>query len=231
MEIAFDLSEVIQWVAALKDVLSLQFTTDAGLSSLSVSVHAFAYITYLAFTVRMKVTPSTTAWLMFAYGTSITAFLEYQAHAPWSLLWLPIMCALFSLYIAARSVFTTKDWWPKTKVEQAAFLIDLGIAIVYSFILPPETRAHTTDGFLALLALSSVLPFIPQYRAMLDGSAVEHWLPWLSWTLSYSLLTATTVLVEHTWYTVLILYPLVNAILHGTACVLAVLAALKRRAG
>ncbi|MBX9723697.1 MAG: hypothetical protein K2X81_19990 [Candidatus Obscuribacterales bacterium] len=218
MNIVSDLSEVTQLMA-----------TPFGLASLSVTFHVLGYMAFIFFSETMKYKPNSISWLMFAYGTTITAVLEKEVGAPLPLLMLPAICAIFSVWVAYRCLTNGNAELPKHPLDWLALATDITITVCYFLVshmmergmITPEIREHVVLGLLVAATSGSILPFIPQIRGMLDGSVTEHWLPWILWSLAYAFLAITTLSI-HGLNGSLILYPLINLVLHILVFLLAV---------
>ncbi len=218
MKIVFDLSEVMQLMA-----------TPDGLASLSVMFHVLGYSAFIFYSERMKYKPNSISWFMFAYGTTITAVLEKEVGAPFPLLMLPTVCAIFSVWIAYRCLTNGALELPKHPLDWLALATDATITVCYFLvshmmekgIISPELREHVVLGLLVAATSGSILPFVPQIRGMLDGSVTEHWLPWILWSLAYTFLAITTLSIRDLNGS-LILYPLINLVLHVLVFLLAV---------
>ena len=55
---------------------------------------------YILYIRNPDIDPNPVTWFMFAYGTGILAILEWDASATWPELFLPITCAVFSIYVS-----------------------------------------------------------------------------------------------------------------------------------
>ncbi len=180
--------------------------------------------------------PNPTSWLMFAYGTTILSLLEYDNRASvWELL-LPLVCSILSIAVAARifvraALISAKPKallvWPKTRWDQLALCGDLLITLFYvsAWLLSKNeltSGSIESDFSLILLVASNITnltSFLPILRSTYLKPANESFVPWTIWTFAYSMLLLSTIL-SGDGYTLLALYPLMCALLHGSIAVL-----------
>lgn len=211
-----------------------------GLSFMSVVFHVLAYVVFIFLSERKKTEykPNPTAWLMFAYGTALVTLLEWDRHASWTVLALPVVCSILSLRVAMMCWKQGRMRWPSHWLDGTALTVDLILTVAYVAaagiarleVISEEFRGQLVSAFLIITTTGSILPFIPQIRGVIEEPEKEHWAPWFLWTLAYVALTATTV-TEFGWFSIFILYPGINAILHFTVLVLVLVVPRLKRNG
>ena len=185
------------------------------------------YAAYIAFVRRGVLEANPLSWLMFAYGTSILALLEYGAGATFYELLLPVVCALSSVIVAAlcagafrRHTLSPLDWF--------VFALDIVLTVLYVAVTIANVNGVLLDERAAVATLliasnvTTVTAFLPLLRSTYSRPGGERVLPWLLWTAAYSMLwlaTAAHGSSEERW--VLLIYPVSNAILHFSVALLA----------
>lgn len=204
-------------------------TTVSGLSLMSVVFHVLAYVVFIFLSEREKTEykPNPTAWLMFAYGTALVTLLEWDRHASWTVLALPVVCSILSLRVAMVCWKQGRMRWPSHWLDGTALTVDLILTVAYVAaagiarlgVISEELRGGLVSAFLIITTAGSILPFIPQIRGVMEEPQKEHWAPWFLWTMAYIALTATTVR-EVGWFSVLVLYPAINVALQLAVLVL-----------
>lgn len=193
-----------------------------NLALLSGLFQALGYLVYIRKSLRHEVEPNPTTWFMFAYGTAMLAVLEWDRNADFTLLILPITCALLSLRVAAICWSQGRLKWPDSWLERFAFLMDLSLTVAYiSMWLTSRYGAITSADrnllvlvFLVLTNASTIVSFIPILGGTWDNPRKEHPLPWSIWCFAYCTLGYVTYL-EHGVWSEFMIYPVSNALLHG----------------
>jgi hypothetical protein len=183
--------------------------------------------------------PNPVTWFMFAYGTAILTILEWDGDATLAELFLPTACAVLAIVVSAicwrkarridPSRWWPEDWWPKDRGDQYSFVSDIIITIgyvlawvvVYVGWATGDTREWWVLVFLFLSNVSTIPAFVPIIRSTLRHPEHEHWLPWAIWTYAYALLAYVTYATHGEWWHPLMLYPALNAVLHGAMAVVA----------
>ncbi len=190
-------------------------------------LQALGYLIYIRKSLRNEVNPNPTTWFMFAYGTATLTVLElatvgWDLEGNFKIFILPITCAILSLRVAAICCSKGQFKWPKELLSRIAISIDLSLTVAYAIVwyasnderISQETRDVLTLAFLILTNVSTVVSFVPMVAETWKNPEGEHPLPWSVWCTAYCLLGCVT-FAEHGFATVLMVYPVSNAILHG----------------
>ncbi len=116
---------------------------------------------------------------------------------------LPAVCALAAVGTFCYAIVLKRFSWPD-KVDWGFMGVDGVITVAWVF----------TSAVLAnlLFQVSSVLSFVPMYRGLLSGREKEKPLPWLIWTVAYSLLSVAVFLRLERWEE--LVYPLSHIATH-----------------
>jgi len=194
-------------------------------------LQALGYVFYIQKSLRKEVDPNPATWLMFAYGVALLTILEWDRDASFTLLVLPIVCGVMSIFLAILCWRRGTLRWPtkwEDKWELGAFKGDIGLTTLYAsawFLYAFAFLNEEERSFWALLFLigsnaTTFTAFIPILRSTYVHPSRERMLPWLVWTSAYCLLGGATILEEGVW-TELLIYPVSNAFLHGAVAVLA----------
>ena len=199
-------------------------------------LQALGYLFYLS---NADIEPNPVSWFMFAYGTLLLTILEWDVGARFAEYFLPLVCGVLSIYVAfrcwkkAREIhpqhWWPRDWWPENTLDKSSFILDICITFGYiaawflaSYaLLDDHSRYIAVLVFLWLSNISTIPSFVPILRSTYHKPQTEHWLPWMVWTLSYSLLAVTTYLYQGTVFHVLMLYPLLSIVFHFAVALLA----------
>lgn len=184
-------------------------------------VHFLAYLAYAIALLRGRIEGNPLTWLMFAYGTSLMAFLEYRAAAPWTELVLPTTCAISSVIIAIMTV-KPGAWRGLGPIDFIAFATDVVLTIAYvgtwlathSGYLRADAMTAWLGVFLIAANASTAVQFIPILRSTWAAPENEQVAPWLLWTSAYAILLGVT-LIETPDNVALIVYPLTGVTLHS----------------
>lgn len=148
---------------------------------------------------------NTGSWSIWALGGGIDLVSYYAiTDGDWVVNALPAACAagavLTFLHALARKRFEKPD------VTDWVFVgLDGAITIVWTY-----TNAVTAN---LLYQASNISSFIPLVRGLLAGNEKEEPLPWMVWTLAYSLLSVSVILRYEIWEE--LAYPISHAIIHA----------------
>jgi len=183
-------------------------------------LQAVGYFLYYHFVVRCERRPNGMSWFMWAYGTFVFFFIEFDIAAPLSVLLLPLICTISALVIAGYS-FYKSSYIPPEKQDYFVLSIDVALLISYLGILALLSRGYILQDqhimfggiFLILTSLSTLTSFYPILRTTFESPRDEHPLPWLVWTLAYAFLLYT-VLLENIGLMYAV-YPILNILMHG----------------
>lgn len=197
------------------------------LIALAISAGILQVAGYIAYVLKFA-KPNALSWLMWAYGTSLLAVLEYDHEIKWYLLLLPIACALCSI------AFSIVFWRHRNAADihwsdWVALGMDLCLTAGYLLMwylegehtLTQEGKETAVSAFLLVSNLTTISSFWPTIRGVWEDSSREHWLPWFIWTLAYGLLAVATVMEYETLWSMYMLYPAMGFVLHGTVSLLA----------
>ncbi|MFZ1988095.1 MAG: hypothetical protein WAV21_03645 [Minisyncoccia bacterium] len=165
---------------------------------------------------------------MFAYGTAILTVLEWDRDATISLLLLPIVCATLSNRVALLCWQQGRMKWPENFIDRFAFLVDIFLTAGYVLAWLLSSRGYISEVererfvlvFLLCTNASTLVSFVPLVREALVNPGHEHPTPWAIWSTAYATLGIVTIL-EFGFMTELLIYPVMNAVLHGSVAILA----------
>ena len=194
---------------------------------------------YLIYLRNDDIEPNPVTWLMFAYGTMLLTFLEWDREATLAELLLPLVCSCMAVVVAARcwwrarrrdpSRLWPREWWPDDWRDRIAFQADLVLTGLYlgASILASSNwigagqRELAVTVFLIAANLTAFTAFFPLIRSVLENPTQERAAPWMVWATAYTLLGITTFATQGTIWSELMLYPALNAVLHGSVAILA----------
>jgi hypothetical protein len=201
--------------------LNIQLDLSQYYGLLAGALQLVAYLVYIRYFLKDTIRPNPASWLMFAYGTALMLFLEWQSGASWSLLVLPAVCALMSIVVALLCM--NKGFiGPSDYFEKSAFGADLGLTLGYITLTNVKlTGPLMNTGFVVAGNLTTLTAFLPILRSTWKNPENEKAAPWIFWTVAYGLLVVSTVLSEGLSATALLLYPCLSFCLHGAIAVLA----------
>ncbi len=173
------------------------------------------YLLYIRSFLKQSIRPNAASFLMFAYGTSFIFILELHNGATAAMLLLPSACAAMSIAIAALCLRRGATE-PVDDVEKTTFAVDLGLTIGYaaslaSYGLKPEFAL----AFLIAGNVTTLTAFFPLLRSTYRFPKREKPGPWLIWTLAYACLCGATIAATGRFSSSLLVYPLLNLLLHG----------------
>lgn len=186
-------------------------------------LQAIGYLVYGFKVLKRDITPNAASWMMFAYGTSFLVVLEWDRGASLALLLLPFVCAVSSIVVAWHTLRKVRRaWWPEHVLERVSFILDVLLTVAYisawtllaQEIISEEMRGTTVTLILLSWNVGIFTSFFPLLRQVYHHPASEHFEPWVIWTCAYGALTILT-LVQQGAFDELILYPALNAAVHG----------------
>ncbi len=197
------------------------------LSVAAAFLQAVGYLIYIRMSLRHTVKPNGSTWLMFGYGVSLLTILEWDAGADPVLLLLPLVCAVLAVVTAYICWRRGTISWPKDWEDRAAFIADLVLTFLYvvtAYLASADTvtevqKTTALNVFLIASNATAFTSFAPLVRGVWLEPSVEKPAPWTVWTFAYLLLGIATFIMNG-WSNLLI-YPVVNAFLHGMVAVLA----------
>lgn len=188
-------------------------------------LQVLGYVLYIRHSHREEIDPNAATWFMFAYGTALLAVLEYSRGARLDLLYLPIACAALSIVVAFMCWKRGTLRWPREWQDQLAFYVD--IVLTFSYVgawflatygfLSVRELGYANLIFLVCSNLTTISSFSPLMRA---AHRKESPTPWFVWAGAYAMLAVATFAKEGLW-TDLMIYPVLNAILHARVALLA----------
>lgn len=183
-------------------------------------LQASAYFLYTYLVLQEETVPNGMSWLMWAYGTSVFFFIEFDIQAPISVLILPGVCALCACIVSGYS-FYKSSYIPPERSDYVALVVDVSLMTGYLTLLYSvgtgqiQTDLYISIGliFLVLTSLSTFVTFYPILRTTYENPKCENPIPWFIWTVAYALLLCTVLIENMTWE--YMIYPIINMILHG----------------
>lgn len=191
-----------------------------GIAAALLQVAGYAF--YGSKVLSRDIRPNAASWLMFAYGTSLLLFLEWDRDATLPLLILPGVCAILSILIAFQALRKAGGWVPAEPVERMSLALDVSLTALYvcawlllvNGIIVESQKSAAEILILACWNVGVLTAFFPLLRQVYHHPHTEHALPWISWTGAYLLLTAATLLATGA-PNELLLYPLLHVLVHG----------------
>ncbi len=210
---------------------------------------ALQLIGYLLYLRDEEIEPNPVTWLMFAYGTILLTFLEWDRQASAAELALPAVCSCMAIYVAGQcwwrarrndpSRYWPREWWPDDWRDRASFQADLALtalylgaaALAWSRWIGEDTREVAVVVFLIGANLTTLTAFFPLIRSVIEDPSHERTAPWAVWATAYALLGLTTWAMEGELLSELMVYPVLNATLHGAVAVLSRPSRRERHAG
>ena len=178
------------------------------------------YAIYIRNFRRDAIKPNAASFFMFAYGTSLLTFLEWKSGASLALLALPFTCAALGILVALMCLRAGATE-PIDRFEARAFWTDIWLTIFYMFFaLGLGDAERFVVPFLIATNLSAIVCFIPILRSTWHSPERELPGPWIVWTAAYSMLALVTIRADDFANPVLLLYPLLNVVLHFAMLVL-----------
>jgi hypothetical protein len=210
----------------------------AVIACLGLAAGLFQLVGYLLYVRDDGIAPNPVTWLMFAYGTLLVTALEWDRNATLPELLLPGVCSSMAVFVAVRCWWRARrrdparlwprDWWPSDWRDRIAFQTDVALTVLYlgaavlvaSDRISGEARDLWVAVFLVAANLTTLSAFFPLVRGVIEDPSRERTAPWAVWTLAYTLLGLTTYAAHGELRSELMLYPALNAILHGSVAVL-----------
>ncbi len=193
----------------------MDFAMLANFGVLAAVLQIVGYLVYIRYFLKHSIKPNAASFFMFAYGTSLLAFMEWQNGATWSVLLLPTVCAVMSIIVAIMCIprgATEKI----DRVEAVAFSVDLWLTIIYAaLVMGFGSGSQYSSWFLLATNLTAVTCFVPVIRSTWIAPDRELPAPWLVWTFAYGALAIATFQTSGTAHPMLLVYPILNMVLHG----------------
>ncbi len=172
------------------------------------------YLLYIRNFLKRSIRPNAASYLMFAYGTSLVAFLAWQNGAVLPELLLLFACAGMSVIVAVLCLRKNATE-PVDRFEAIIFSADLWLTIGYAaLIFSHVDKAAYAAAFLFLGNVTTLTSFMPILRSTWRDPRREQPLPWIVWSIAYMFLTAATLLTTGLEQPVLLMYPVANVLLH-----------------
>lgn len=192
----------------------------SALGLIAAVLQVAGYAIYIRNFQRDAIRPNAASFFMFAYGTSLLAFLEWKSGASLALLALPFACAALGVLVALMCLQAGATE-PIDRFEARAFWTDIWLTLFYMFFALGLGNAQPfVVPFLIATNLSAIVCFIPILRSTWQTPERELPGPWIVWTAAYAMLAFVTVQEESFANPVLLLYPLLNLALHFAMLVL-----------
>jgi hypothetical protein len=188
--------------------------TGSVLGVLAAVFQVSGYLLYIRNFLKRSIRPNAASYLMFAYGTSLVAFLAWQNGAVLPELLLLFACAMMSVIVALMCLRKNATE-PVDRFEAIIFSADLWLTIGYAVLVFAHVdKAAYAAIFLFLGNVTTLTSFMPILRSTWRDPRREQPLPWLIWSLAYMLLTAATLVTTGFDRPVLLIYPVANVVLH-----------------
>ena len=192
-------------------------------------LQALGYVLYDWLAVRGKSVPNPLSWLMFAYGTALLLFLEYDGSrhvdgsVDWQILILPAVCFIGSCVVVYRCYRRGGFKKGIDLRDKISFGLDLFLTACYVAAWALLKWGAITEGqrelvnFCVLIAwnVGIFTAFWPMLRDVNAHPDHEHPLPWIVWACAYLTLFVTTFADGGRAHPELLLYPLINFAVHG----------------
>ncbi len=173
------------------------------------------YLFYIRNFLKRSIRPNAASYLMFAYGTSLVAFLAWQNGAVLPELLLLFACAAMSIIVALLCLRKNATE-PVDRFEAIIFSADLWLTIGFAaMVFAQVEKSAYAAVFLILGNATTLTSFIPILRSTWRDPRREQPLPWIIWSLAYLCLTGATLLSTGFDQPVLLMYPIANVVLHG----------------
>src|SRR3989344_5308338 len=135
----------------LPDVLVMQIMALPAVVHLGILAAGLQVVAYILYIRDDEIDPNPTTWFMFAYGTGLLAIMEWDSDATPAELFLPTVCALFSIYVSLRcwirarkadpSRLWPRGWWPDDFWEKVSFTLDIFITVEHLDLYPVLSHA------------------------------------------------------------------------------------------
>ena len=188
--------------------------TGSVLGVLAAIFQVSGYLLYIRNFRRRSIRPNAASYLMFAYGTSLVAFLAWENGARWQELLLLVACAAMSVIVAVMCLRKNATE-PVDRFEAIVFSADLWLTIGYATLVFSQVeKLAYVAAFLVLGNVTTLTSFMPILRSTWRDPRREQPLPWMVWSVAYIFLTAATLKTTGMTQPVLLLYPLSNVVLH-----------------
>lgn len=178
------------------------------------------YLLYVRLFARRFIRPNAASQFMFAYGTALLVLLEWSDNATWHVLALPMACAAMSMLVAVMCLRRGATE-PVDRIEAIAFSADVWLTILWAAIafgygdISPYSAAFLVAG-----NITTLTAFFPILRSTWTNPEREQPLPWIVWTIAYTLLALATVFADRGQNPALLLYPVLSMVLHGAIAVM-----------
>ncbi len=186
------------------------------------AMQVLGYALYLRHAIRGETRPNAASSLMFAYGTGLLVYLEYEAGGSWRILLLPAVCGVLGLFVAALSVRSGSNA-SASRLELGAFLLDLVLTALYLLLFVasqadanPARRQELAFWFLVASNATTLTSFAPLLLTTHAEPEREQATPWFVWSAAYAVLLVVAVADGGREAPVLLVYPALNLFLHAS---------------
>ena len=171
---------------------------------------------YLLYVRNEEIEPNPVTWLMFAYGTMLLTFLEWDragdgrgaaaarsSAAAWRSSWR--RAAGGARAGADPRGWWPREWWPDDWRDRASFQADLALTgalprrrplLTYSRWIGEGARNVAVMVFLIGANLTTFTAFFPLIRGVVEDPSHERTAPWAVWATAYALLGVTTFAIQ-----------------------------------
>ena len=121
------------------------------------------------------------------------------------------------------SRYWPREWWPDDWRDRASFQADLALTalylaaavLTYSRWIGEDASEVAVVVFLVGANLTTLTAFFPLIRGVIEDPSHERTAPWAVWASAYALLGVTTYAIQGEIWSELMLYPVLNTVLHG----------------
>lgn len=167
---------------------------------------------YWVYNSRVGEKINTGSWSIWALAGIVDLMSYLAVTGDWVVNILPAVCAMAAIGTFIYAIVRKQFSWPD-RVDWLFVGADGVITVVWVF---------TNAVFANLLyQVSAVSSFVPMWRGQLAGVEKEKPLPWLIWTLAYTLLTASVSLRQERWEE--FAYPVSHVATHLVVAIIAIL--------
>lgn len=188
----------------------------------SALLQILGYLFYIRESLRDEIEPHPATWFMFAYGVLLLTILEGDQGASLFLLLLPSSCAILSIVVALLCWKRGTLKWPRHWQDRSAFFTDICLTFLYicAWALDSTGAISELDRELAVAVfliasnMTTISSFYPLIRNTYLHPSHERAQPWIVWAFAYVTLMLATY-IEVGPFSILMIYPGMNAFLHA----------------
>jgi hypothetical protein len=186
-------------------------TLATALGVAACGTQALAYLIYARQVLRGACRPNGMSWLMWTYGTLVFFVIEVGTGAPLSVLLLPGICAVCSVFVAAES-FRRAAYVAPQRQDWAILGVDVAILAGYLAMAWGPRAGELALIFVLLPGISSTLQSWPILRTTCLEPGHERPLAWFVWSAAYGLMALAAMADGLSWH--YLVYPLLSQPVH-----------------